>query len=182
MALKFFSIADMPKFHGNGGAGGGTGPKANARAALAAPMEGHHPSPMDFVGGYAEVLSGSASNESPCGFTPDVPTDPGIPTGADVTAQQMPDWSWLSDTVPISREVRLFNQRFHHFDARGACLAHFTAERLFWRDRDMDDRRLCVECGNCSPRQRCSNGMAVLDVFQRCDYFDMHPQLQEVLV
>lgn len=133
---------------------------------------------MDFVGGYAAVLAGSAANESPCGFTPHVPTDPGVPTGADVTVQQMSDWTWLGGTVPLRGEVRLFNQRFHHFDARGAGAAHFNAERLFWRDRDMDDRRLCVECRNCSLGNRCSNGMAVLDVFQRCDYFEIHPQLQ----
>lgn len=41
MALEFFSIADMQEFHGNGGAGGDRGPTANARAAIAAPMEGY---------------------------------------------------------------------------------------------------------------------------------------------
>jgi hypothetical protein len=61
--------------------------------------------------------------------------------------------------------------------ARIACLGHGAiasrlAEMLVQRDRDEDDRRLCVECAHIGPGWRCARREAVLvDQLQRCPAF-----------
>lgn len=46
------------------------------------------------------------------------------------------------------------------------------AEMLVHRDRDMDDRRLCVECRHAGPGWRCAQREAfILDQLQRCPAF-----------
>jgi hypothetical protein len=41
------------------------------------------------------------------------------------------------------------------------------------RDRRLDDRRLCVECGYAGPHWHCRKKQGFLiDVLQRCKYFD----------
>jgi hypothetical protein len=46
------------------------------------------------------------------------------------------------------------------------------AERLLHRDRDADDRRLCVECQHAGPAWRCAKREAFLpDQLQRCPVF-----------
>lgn len=57
-----------------------------------------------------------------------------------------------------------------HLDRMTDLQADRLAERLLHRDRDLDDRRLCVECLRLRGR-RCMQGLPVLDVFQRCDSF-----------
>lgn len=46
------------------------------------------------------------------------------------------------------------------------------AARLLHRDRDVDDRRLCVECQHAGPSYRCAKREAfLLDQLQRCPKF-----------
>lgn len=55
-------------------------------------------------------------------------------------------------------------------DAKG------RAERLLHRDRDDDDRRLCVECQHAGPGYRCARREAfLLDQLQRCPTFKENP-------
>lgn len=50
--------------------------------------------------------------------------------------------------------------------------AKHLAEMLMRRDRDMDDRRLCVECIHAGPGWRCAKRDAfLLRQLQRCDNF-----------
>lgn len=72
------------------------------------------------------------------------------------------------------REARRFVFREALFRRRGESPieAEKLAERLLQRDRDDDERRLCIECANVRPPYRCAVGdAAVRDVFQRCDRF-----------
>lgn len=46
------------------------------------------------------------------------------------------------------------------------------AEKLLHRDRDIDDRRLCVECVHAGPGWRCARREAfMVDQLQRCPAF-----------
>ena len=50
--------------------------------------------------------------------------------------------------------------------------AEHLAKMLLHRDRDMDDRRLCVECSHAGPGWRCAKRDAfLLHQLQRCDNF-----------
>lgn len=63
--------------------------------------------------------------------------------------------------------------RMARFQALGLpeALAEKLADRLVARDREGDDRHLCVECRCCRSGTRCAKQFAVLDDLQRCDYF-----------
>lgn len=55
-------------------------------------------------------------------------------------------------------------------DAKG------RAERLLNRDRDTDDRRLCIECQHAGPGWRCAGREAfLLDQLQHCPMFKEEP-------
>lgn len=72
------------------------------------------------------------------------------------------------------RECNRFQARLRLFARRGldAVTAFDVAERLWQRDRDYDDRRLCVECAHLMRGWRCKKKEAVLaDVLQRCPAF-----------
>lgn len=63
--------------------------------------------------------------------------------------------------------LALFKRR-----GRTEAEADTLADRLAQRDHDRDDRRICLECNNLRPQQRCAHKHAVLlDVLQRCDNF-----------
>jgi hypothetical protein len=70
------------------------------------------------------------------------------------------------------------SQRFmvRHANFRNLAIldrpAEMLADRLVARDREGDDRHLCVECRHCRPGPRCTKHLAVLDILQRCDQFD----------
>ena len=83
-------------------------------------------------------------------------------------------------------EIDTFTQRLHQFSRRGlaALDAESLADKLVTRDRESDDRRLCLECSNlsraggwrCAQWQRAGLGTASLlaDLvrqLQRCDSF-----------
>lgn len=88
----------------------------------------------------------------------------------------------MSDALPIAdrlhiawsqREMDRFVFRAALFRRRGEpeARAEAVAERLVQRDRDRDDRRLCLECQHLQPAYRCDRGASIRDVFQRCDHF-----------
>lgn len=52
-------------------------------------------------------------------------------------------------------EIELFRRRVARFAAIGRRDAEELAERLLQRDRDYDDRRLCLECTYLGDRGRC---------------------------
>ena len=57
-------------------------------------------------------------------------------------------WAWPHSQAMTGREIDILTARLHHFTGRG--LADLDAERLadnlVTRDRDADERRLCLEC------------------------------------
>ena len=59
-------------------------------------------------------------------------------------------WCWPHSSAMTGREIDTFTARLHHFTRRG--LAESDAERLaaklVTRDREADDRRLCLECAH----------------------------------
>ena len=88
-------------------------------------------------------------------------------------------------------EIDTFTARLHHFTRRGLMEpdAEKLADKLVVRDRDSDDRRLCLECVHLSGRSGlwgCRNGQraglvpkaqavqlsaALVFQLQRCDGF-----------
>lgn len=90
-------------------------------------------------------------------------------------------WCWPYSEAMNAAEIETFTVRLIHFVSRGATGAEAMADLLVRRDRQQDERNLCVECRGCRPGLRCSRGLAVLDVLQRCDNFDHHPDLERLL-
>jgi hypothetical protein len=96
-------------------------------------------------------------------------------------------WAWPHSSAMNSAEIRTFSERSSQFNRRGmpAVHAELLAYKLVNRDREEDDRRLCVECGNmagregawrCNQWQRAGMGAAGIPaglvlVLQRCDGF-----------
>ena len=92
------------------------------------------------------------------------------------TAAAKPDpdrWCWPHSQAMTGREIDTMAERTSLFNRRGlpALDAERLADKLVNRDRDGDDRHLCVECRHCRPGLRCVNKLAVLHVLQRCDHF-----------
>ena len=70
-------------------------------------------------------------------------------------------------------EVNAFETRVARIAWLGYPDAKGRAERLLHRDRDADDRRLCVECAHAGPGWRCAKREAfLLDQLQRCPMFE----------
>jgi hypothetical protein len=96
-------------------------------------------------------------------------------------------WCWPHSTAMNSAEIDAFMVRLSRFTDKGLNLteAEALADKLVIRDRDADDRRLCLECANvrqgggmwgCSQWQRAglgAGGLAadMVRVLQRCDAF-----------
>jgi hypothetical protein len=73
-----------------------------------------------------------------------------------------------------ARDDKRFQFRLALFIKRGidAARAFDIAERLWQRDRDLDTRRLCLECKHLRRGWNCAKNEAVLtDVLQRCPLF-----------
>ena len=109
------------------------------------------------------------------------------PDGAANDPTPDPDrWCWPHSAAMNGGEIDTFTQRLHQFTRRGlaALDAESLADKLVTRDRESDDRRLCLECSNlsraggwrCAQWQRAGLGTASLlaDLvrqLQRCDSF-----------
>ena len=114
-----------------------------------------------------------------------------LQTTATVPAASDADrWSWPHGSEMKAAEIEVFSQREHQFNQRGLAqhVAQMLADQLVNRDREGDDRRLCLECGNlsrvgawrCSQWQRAGLGArevpAVLtQQLQRCQAFRSAP-------
>lgn len=89
------------------------------------------------------------------------------------TAQQQPPaneatsnpdrWCWPHGAAMNTAEIDTFAARLARFTDKGLHLdnAEALADRLVRRDREMDDRRLCVECVHLQGigRLRCGNAV-----------------------
>ena len=57
-------------------------------------------------------------------------------------------WCWPHSTAMTGQEIDTFAERTGQFNRRGlaALEAELLADKLVIRDRESDDRRLCLEC------------------------------------
>lgn len=115
------------------------------------------------------------------------------PISTEPAAMPDPDrWAWPHSQAMTGREIDTFTARLHHFTRRGLAEpeAEKLADKLVTRDRETDDRRLCLECAHLAgygPQSwRCGNwqraGVALkardaglpgdlVRLLQRCDGF-----------
>ena len=122
-------------------------------------------------------------------------------TGGDSPAANDPApdpdrWAWPHSQAMTGREIDTFTARLHDFTGRGLVAhdAERLADKLVTRDRESDDRRLCVECvhltGHSAGAMRCNNwqragvamratdaqlSAALVCQLQRCDGFTEQP-------
>jgi hypothetical protein len=105
---------------------------------------------------------------------------------AKVVPISTPDrWCWPNGPAMNGQEISVFNQRENLFIARGWDAAEAVAERLVRRDRESDDRVVCLECVHYTKRW-CANAKAaelsptksstqiaidLISLFQRCPGF-----------
>ena len=107
-------------------------------------------------------------------------------------------WCWPHSSAMTGREIDTFTARLHHFARRGLTEpdAQRLADKLVTRDRDADDRRLCLECAHlaghasvwgCRNWQRAAIASKARDAQlpaalvsqpQRCDGFTDQNQLE----
>ncbi|MBC7731426.1 MAG: hypothetical protein H7306_05930 [Bacteriovorax sp.] len=92
-------------------------------------------------------------------------------------------WCWPHSDAMTGAEIDRMVSRVERFVARGVDLIDATvlADRLVIRDRDGDDRRLCLECDHLRRAGRCGvrtvadvpGGRLIdaLPILQRCNQF-----------
>ena len=121
-------------------------------------------------------------------------------TGADSPAANDPTtdtdrWCWPHTVAMNTREIDTFTARLARFTDKGLGLddADDLADKLVRRDRDLDDRRVCLECihlaGQSGAAWHCKNwqragialkagdaqlATALVLQLQRCDGFTIH--------
>ena len=68
-------------------------------------------------------------------------------------------WCWPNSSAMTEAEIDAFNVRLLLFTSKGLSLVcgQALAMRLSERDRDLDDRRVCLECTHLSQGWRCKN-------------------------
>lgn len=97
--------------------------------------------------------------------------------------QDFDRWCWPHGEAMSRREIEVFMKRDSQFQRRGMSAeeAEKLADKLVKRDRDYDDRRLCLECQNLTGRPgawRCGQQRVGADwvvLPKRCDSFgDVH--------
>lgn len=93
--------------------------------------------------------------------------------------QDFDRWCWPHGEAMSRREIEVFMKRDSQFQRRGMSAeeAEKLADKLVKRDRDDDDRRLCLECQNLTGRPgawRCGQqreGADWVALPKRCDSF-----------
>ena len=93
-------------------------------------------------------------------------------------------WCWPHSTAMNAAEIDRFTMRLARFTDKGLTLAdaEALADKLVIRDREGDDRRLCLECLHLRRDRRCNArtvadgpGGSLIDalptILQRCDQF-----------
>ena len=85
---------------------------------------------------------------------------------------------WQADSLAgmqpwTEREIDAFQKRQVRIALMGyGGASEYLAEKLLHRDRESDNRRLCVECAHCRAGHRCGkNEGFMLEQLQRCDKF-----------
>ena len=86
----------------------------------------------------------------------------GDPGAANDPAPDPDRWAWPHSTAMNTAEIDTFTARLARFTDRGLILAdaEALADKLVNRDREGDDRRLCLECASLNRGGRCSNWQA----------------------
>ena len=102
-----------------------------------------------------------------------------VERSAIISADGVPYWE-ADDMAGLSAwtdaEIVSFNKRVARSVWLGYPDAKGRAEKLLHRDRDADDRRLCIECSHAGPGWRCAKREAfLLDQLQRCPKFKEKP-------
>ena len=114
-----------------------------------------------------------------------------------IAVTEDPDrWCWPHSSAMNGVEIDTFTARLHQFTDKGLARndGEALADKLVLRDRDQDDRRVCLECkhfaGHGAGSWRCGNwqaaGVAIrsrdaqlpadlVKQLQRCDGFTAHP-------
>ena len=114
-----------------------------------------------------------------------------------VVVTEDPDrWCWPRSSAMNGVEIGTFETRLHKFTEKGLARkdGEVLADKLVLRDRESDDRRVCLECqhfaGHGAGSWRCGNwqtaGVAIRSrdaqlpadlvvQLQRCDGFTAHP-------
>jgi hypothetical protein len=104
-------------------------------------------------------------------------------------------WCWPNSTAMTGAEIVTFTARLARFTDKGVihAEAELLADRLVTRDRESDDRRLCLECAHLRYGWRCGNweqaAVAIkardaglpgdlVRTLQRCDGFTQSIQSQ----
>lgn len=105
--------------------------------------------------------------------------DAKVERSAIISADGVPYWE-ADDLAGLAAwtdaEIASFERRVTRSTWLGYSDAKGRAERLLHRDRDADDRRLCVECQHARPTWRCAKREAfLLDQLQRCPTFKEKP-------
>lgn len=116
---------------------------------IAPEPEATEPTKPGFVGFVAPISApmqktgGNAAAANDAAIPVQAPPDDGT------TAALDPDrWCWPHGDAMTGTEVDSFTARLARFTAKGVTLAdgEALADKLVMRDRDSDDRRLCLEC------------------------------------
>jgi hypothetical protein len=118
----------------------------------------------------------SLATATPATVSPNI--SPSVATVATVAVAIAPDnaandlaldldrWAWPASTAMTGREIDTFTARLHRFNDKGLTRTdgEALADKLVRRDREQDDRRVCLECqhfaGHGAESWRCGNWQA----------------------
>lgn len=83
----------------------------------------------------------------------------GVPTASNDGQPDPNRWCYPVGNAMNTREIETFTARLVRFMDKGAELevAEWLADRLVIRDREKDDRTVCLECANLQRGGRCGN-------------------------
>ena len=89
---------------------------------------------------------------------------PSLKSESTATAKVVPisdpdRWCWPNGPAMTGQEMSIFNKRENLFRFRGWDAAEAVADRLVRRDRENDDRVVCLECVHYT-KQWCANAKA----------------------
>lgn len=133
---------------------------------------------------------GHAGTIRPAGLSPKL-LGASLALDAEITAHGAPgpaSYCWPHSTAMNTVEIDIFTARMARFAEQRLILAEAErmADRLVIRDRENDDRAVCLECVHLQPGGRCGNwqraGVAIrsrdaqlakefMQLLQRCDGF-----------
>lgn len=165
----------------------------NQRTPQAEPTEPTKPGSVGFVG-----ASLGETDQSKPPLQPQGVRSPAEPVTAHASTQAANDgepdpvrWCWPAGNAMNGVELKALAARVHRFTDRGVELAaaEVLADKLMQRDRDGDDRRLCLECSYLGERGQCIAAAVgripgasrrlepVATILQRCDAFGLRKGL-----